>query len=308
MSVTVLLPVHNGSQTLRQAVDSILNQDETDFELLIVDDASTDDSLAIAHGYSRRDSRVTVVARGRSSGLASALNEGLIRASHEFVARMDADDQSLPSRLRIQREFLDTSPAVVAVGSAVLHMGARRDFDHLVEPPQTPREIARTLQTENCIYHSSVMMRRTAVLDLGGYRTEFLHAEDYDLWLRLSRNYDLVNLPEPLLRYRVSVGGMTLARPWRQLYFVYLAQALHQDASISLDEGSARAQEMLAEMNRKWFLSQVAKGTVTELARLRRWRDALGLSARFIAEIGPVASARLTGLVAREYARTRRES
>jgi len=303
MSATFLVPVYNGAETLREAIDSVLAQDDPDFELLIIDDASSDDSAAIAQESARRDSRVVVVVHERNVGLASTLNEGLERASHELVLRMDQDDVSLPARLRVQSAFLDAHPAVVAAGSWVFHMGAQPQQDRLVELPATPREVAVRLQRENCLYHPSVALRRSVVIDAGGYRSEFKNAEDYELWLRLAREHDLANVPEPLLRYRFSLAGMTLSRKWEQLYYVHLAQAMHSHASITVEDASVLARQSLAHVNRRWFMTQVARGTVSELVALHHWQDALRLSAAFGREIGLPTSAKLITFVASKRGR-----
>lgn len=300
MSATFLLPVYNGAATLAEAVDSILAQDAGDFELLLIDDASTDASPAIAHRYAHCDPRVRVVFHERNAGLAATLNEGLRLAGNELVLRMDQDDVSLPSRLRVQRSFMEMHPAVAVAGSWVFHMGGEPRFDRLVELPTTPRAVATRLQQENCLYHPSVAMRRSAVLALGGYRAAFRNAEDYELWLRVSHVHDLANVAEPLLRYRFSVDGMTLGRKWEQLYYVHLAQTVHRNASLELQEADVLARESLAQVGRRSFMSQVARGTVAELVALRHWRDSTRVAARFGREIGVGASAKLMASIARE--------
>jgi hypothetical protein len=299
VSVSVLLPVYNGAVTLPQAMDSILRQAHSDFELLVIDDASTDESAAIIREYARRDTRVTAVMHERNAGLANTLNEGLRRARHELVARMDQDDESLPPRLGAQKKFLDAHPRVAAAGSWVLHMGAGPEFDRLVRLPIEHNEIAAILPRENCLYHPSVMLRRSAVLGAGGYRGEFKNAEDYDLWLRLVRTHELANVAEPLLRYRFSVDGMTLGRKWEQLFYVHLAQATGGDRDVPLGEAEERARTTLADVDRGWFLAQVAQGTVRELVALRHWRDALVVATRFAKEIGPRTSASLIAEIGR---------
>ncbi len=182
-------------------------------------------------------------------------------------------------------------------------MGARPEYDRLVELPATPREVGGTLYRENCLYHPSVALRRSVVLAAGGYRSEFKNAEDYELWLRLSREHDLANVPEPLLRYRFSLGGMTLSRKWEQLYYVHLAQAMHSHADISLEEADVLARASLDDVNRRWFMTQVARGTVSELVALRHWEDAFRLSLSFGREIGLPSSAMLLTLVASKRGR-----
>ena len=304
MSATFLLPVYNGAATLAEAVDSILAQDEDDFELLLIDDASTDASPAIVRRYAHRDPRVRAILHERNAGLAATLNEGLRLAGNDLVLRMDQDDVSLPSRLRVQRSFMETHPAVAVAGSWVFHMGGEPRFDRLVELPITPRAVAAKLQQENCLYHPSVAMRRSAVLSLGGYRAEFRNAEDYELWLRVSHEHDLANVAEPLLRYRFSVDGMTLGRKWEQLYYVHLAQTVHRNASLGLREADVLARESLAQVGRRSFMSQVARGTVSELIALRHWDNAIRIAVRLGREIGIGASARLVASIARERARS----
>jgi glycosyltransferase involved in cell wall biosynthesis len=290
---------------LREAIESVLAQDEPDFELLVVDDASTDGSTALVEEYRRRDSRVVVIAHERNLGLAQTLNEGLERARHELVLRMDQDDVSMPSRLRAQRDYLASHPAVAVAGSWVFHMGARPQLDRLVELPSTPREVAARLQRENCLYHPSVAFRRSLVLEAGGYREEFKNAEDYELWLRLAREHDLANVPEPLLRYRFSLGGMTLSRKWEQLYYVHLAQAVHRRATVSFEEADALALGSLAQINRRWFMAQTARGTLSELIALHHWRDARRLLRIYARDVGPSVSMKLLKEFVRHRVRAR---
>lgn len=299
MSITVLLPVYNGARTLSQAVDSVLRQDYEDFELLVIDDASTDGSSDLVRGYAGRDPRVTALVHERNVGLARTLNEGLERARYDFVARLDQDDEALPNRLREQMSFLEANPGVAVAGSWVLHMGARPEHDRLVRLPTEPDEIAATLPHENCLYHPSVMLRRLEVLESGGYRGEFRNAEDYDLWLRLARVHELANIARPLIRYRFSVDGMTLGRKWEQLYYVHLAQAAASDPDLPFDLVEERAREALAAVDRSRFLSDVAFGTVRELVALRLWRDAVAVARRFEEEIGVRASVSLLAQIAR---------
>ena len=295
MTVTVLLPVYNGLPMLRDAVDSILAQDDVELELLLIDDGSRDESARVISTYAARDHRVTAILHDENVGLTATLNEGLASARHELVARMDHDDIAMPGRLRTQVDFMRSRPEIVLAGSFVFHMGAVRSADRLVELPTTPREVARKLQHENCVYHPTVILRRSPVVEAGGYREEFGNAEDYELWLRLARRHDLANIPEPLLRYRFSVAGATLGRKWEQLRYVHLAQEMHREPGISLAEAERRADERLQSIDRRWFMQQVAGGTVDELIRLRLWDDGRRLARAFTREIGLRESARLYG-------------
>lgn len=275
MSVTVLIPVYNGGATLRQAVDSILAQDVPDIELLVVDDSSRDDSPQIIDEYAARDTRVTAVHNQQNLGLAATLNLGLELARHELVARMDQDDEALPDRLSRQLAFMRDHPSVVAAGSFVYTMGRTRRNDRLVHVPVTPREVARTLPRQNCLYHPSVMLRSAPVLAVGGYRSEFRNAEDYDLWLRLSKHHDLANIPVPLLRYRLSPTGMTFARRWEQLYYATLAQVAFREPALPHTEAAEEAAALLADVDRRRFTELVTRGSVRELTSLGLRADAV---------------------------------
>lgn len=303
MSVTVLLPVYNGAPTLAAAIDSILGQDDSDFELLVIDDASKDASAEVAASFAEQDSRVRFVRHPENRGLAATLNEGLEIAETELVLRMDQDDVALPQRIRVQRAFMAQYPHIAVAGSDVFHMGRDPSFDRLVSVPHTPRDVARRLQTENCMYHPSVVLRVEAIRELGGYRASFRNAEDYDLWLRVSRKHDMANLAEPLLRYRFSVEGMTLSRKWEQLFYVHLAQAANRDPAAPFAELKSAARTSVAAVDRRWFMRQVATGTIDELLRLGLHGDARRVLRGFSGEVGLVASTRLTGRIAASFAR-----
>ena len=301
VKVSVLLPVYNGALTLVQAIESILSQDLSEFELLIIDDFSTDNSATVIQQYMEKDPRVKPIFHDVNIGLAKTLNEGLNLAKSDYVARMDQDDESLPNRLSVQLNYLINHPEVTIVGSFVYHMGAKQEFDRLVELPIYVDEIKKTLEKYNCMYHPSVMLRREKILEIGGYRSEFKNAEDYDLWLRVSRLYPLANIPEPLLRYRFSVSGMTLSRKWEQLFYVYLALASYEEETKSIELATEDAQKMLGKMDKIYFLNQVARGTITELICLKLWKDAIDLTIKFSNDIGWKYSIRLLAYIAKSY-------
>jgi glycosyltransferase involved in cell wall biosynthesis len=293
VTVTVLLPVYNGAATLGPAIESVLSQDDQDFTLLIIDDSSTDGSASTAAEYAQRDSRIHLVRHLENRGLAATLNEGLALADTELVLRMDQDDLALPRRLGVQRAFMQTHPQIAVAGSDVLHMGRTPAHDRLVRLPRSPRQVAIRLQTENCLYHPSVVIRRHQILDLGGYRDSFRNSEDYDLWLRVAGRHDLANIPEPLIRYRFSVRGMTLSRKWEQLFYVYLAQEANRDTQATSDELHARADEALSLVNRRAFMRQVALGTVDELIALGLRKDAFRVISGFARDVGAPTFTRL---------------
>ena len=275
MKCSVLLPVYNGAAFLPLAIESILKQDDPDFEFLLIDDCSTDDSAKIIRHYAASDERIRAIFHRENAGLAATLNEGLTEARSGLIVRMDQDDLALPKRIGAQIGFMRQRPEIAVAGSFVYHMGRRPADDHLMRLPAGHEEIVRTLARENCIYHPSVIMRREPILSLGGYRAEFRNSEDYDLWLRVAKVYRLANLPEPLLRYRFSVTGMTLGRKWQQALYTRMAMIANRHPERSLDQVRQEAAAELENLGKGWFLEQVARGTIRELIRLRLFGDAL---------------------------------
>lgn len=211
-AVSVLLPVHNGQPYLRESIQSILAQSLTDLELLVIDDASTDDSKAVAKSFT--DSRLVLITNDKNLGLAEALNVGIQHATSDLIARHDQDDLAAPTRLAKQVDFLHRNPQVGVVGA----------WAHIITTPaQTPKsrvrqhrhpsddaEIRWRLLWNSPFVHSSVVMRRDLVLEVGGYSGETpFTPEDYDLWVRLADLSGLANLPEFLQSYRETESGMS---------------------------------------------------------------------------------------------------
>jgi hypothetical protein len=202
------MPVRDGEAYLAQAVESVLGQTLDDLELIVVDDGSTDSSLEILERFAAADPRIRVVSDATSSGISAALNRGWREASGPYIARLDADDVALPDRLERQARFLDENPAVAVVGSAAIMIDPNGRELGIAWTPTDARTIHSTLQRRNCLIHPSVLIRRTALNEAGGYR--FDHVEDYDLWLRIAERHELANLPEPMILYRVHPAQVSL--------------------------------------------------------------------------------------------------
>ena len=203
VALTVLLPVRDGAAYLDAAIASIRRQTFADFELLVVDDGSSDASPAIAARHVNEDARVRVHA-SPGEGLVAALNFGIERSGASLVARMDADDISLPTRFERQVARMAAEPDLLVLGTATVRMDAQGRRVGTTVPPTDAAEIDQILDRVNPIAHPTVMMRRAALEDVGGYRRAYQRAEDYDLWLRLAERGRLANLPEALLEYRLS--------------------------------------------------------------------------------------------------------
>jgi len=213
-SVSVLMPVRNGSAFLAAAVESILAQSFTDFELLILDDGSTDGSLAMLQAYARRDARICLISR-ENKGLTATLNELIANARGEYMARMDADDIALPDRLARQLEFLRVNPAVLCVGGAFALIDQAGRYLTTLHPPTSNEEIQDQLVRGHCaLAHPAVMARLQPIRELGGYQRDF--AEDLDLWLRLGEQGQLANLAEEVLHYRLHPASISERAGHRQ--------------------------------------------------------------------------------------------
>jgi glycosyltransferase involved in cell wall biosynthesis len=205
--VSVVMAVYNEAEYISTAIESILRQTFEDFEFLIIDDGSSDKTPEIIKHYAERDGRIRHLVNETNKGLPTSLNRGIEAANGEYIARMDADDRSLPERFERQVEFLETNSDVHVVGCNVRVIGVNGEYFGDREFPQDGRD-PDTLQQEGPqVAHPSVMMRRTSVRAVDGYRTAFKYAQDLDLWIRMARKYGpqfLYVLPQPLFEYRLS--------------------------------------------------------------------------------------------------------
>lgn len=210
-ALSVAMSVYNGERFLADAIESVLAQSFAAFEFLILDDGSDDGSLAIAQEYAARDPRIRVLARP-NRGLVASLNELLAEARAPIVARMDADDLSMPGRFARQMAFLEANPDHGVVGSwsrdidehgQLWRVGGR---DH----PETHAAFLDNVRHGGpLLCHPAVMYRRELVRAVGGYHRAFRHCEDLDLWLRLASVTRIANLPERLLCYRHYAGQVS---------------------------------------------------------------------------------------------------
>jgi glycosyltransferase involved in cell wall biosynthesis len=204
--ISVLLPVYNAQATLGAAIDSILAQTLGSFELIVLDDGSTDGSRQVLKEYQHRDARLKICSCAHL-GIIAALNKGLELAEGEFIARMDADDISLPRRFEIQAAYLTQHPEVGACGSWAQRFGAGHG---LIRGLIDPADIQAELLFQSPVIHPTAMLR-AELFRKHHLHYEFadIHAEDHGLWLRLSRHAALSNLPEVLLQYRIRPNAFS---------------------------------------------------------------------------------------------------
>jgi glycosyltransferase involved in cell wall biosynthesis len=208
-AVSVLMGVRNGAPWVGDAVRSVLEQTLADLELIVIDDGSTDATAALLDAV--RDPRLRVE-HEPPRGLTPSLNRALRLARAPLLARLDADDLALPERLARQRAFLDAHPDTGLLGTGAREVDARDHEIRVVRPPGEDAAIRQALIRRNPFVHSSVMMRRSAVDQAGGYDERFPVAQDYDLWMRMSRITRLGNLAAPLVVRRLLPGRVGAAR------------------------------------------------------------------------------------------------
>ena len=224
--VSVQVPVYNAERYLESAMESILTQTFDDFELVVIDDGSTDGSRAILERLADRDGRIRLTSR-ENRGVTATRNELLELARGEYIAIMDSDDLSLPDRFAEQVRFLDEHPDHVAVGTRSAFIDPDGDVirNWLELESHEQIDAAHMAGDGGALIHPSTMIRRQAVVDLGGYRHAFEPAEDYDLFLRLGEVGKLANLPRVLFEYRQHLSSFGYAQRERQRRGARLARA-----------------------------------------------------------------------------------
>lgn len=216
--VTVLMSVYNGEKYLSEAIDSILAQTYPDFEFLIIDDASSDGSLEIIKSYA--DPRIRLIANAERMGLAANLNRGIQLACGEYIARMDADDISMPQRLAKQVAFMKANPDVAASGTYAMDM-SETGHDLKIRKVMRGASLTRWIWAPPPLIHPTVILRKN-VVEKFGYDVSHEPAEDYGLWIGLHcAGKRLDNMGEVLLRYRVHEQSVTSSKRTIQLLATY---------------------------------------------------------------------------------------
>ena len=241
-AVSVLMAVYNGAPYLPSALDSVLAQSFTDFELVVVDDGSTDETAAILRVYAQRDPRFVLVRNERNLKLTASLNRGLAVCRAPLVARADGDDLFSPNWLETQVQFLQRFTDIDVVASASWQMDSSGRPTHLYIPLREHECIKFNLLWECPIIHSGVVFRRATVMAVGGYDERFPITQDYDLWARLAANHRFAISQETLVRWRVHEHSTTGKQPELQSRFVdaISRRQLEEYLGYALESGDAR--------------------------------------------------------------------
>jgi glycosyltransferase involved in cell wall biosynthesis len=218
-SVDVILPVYNGARYLEAALASLLQDSDPISKIIAIDDGSTDATSLILARFSAVCPKIKVLRQPRA-GLVTALNRGLAASNSTYIARMDADDISLPGRFLTQMRYLEKYPHISVVGAQAAYIDEKGTLaGSQTQFPLLPHDVRSGLLNKGCVLcHPSILARREAVLAVGGYRKAFKHAEDYDLWLRLSEKSQLANLPDVFLQYRQHDSQISSSTNLRQSF------------------------------------------------------------------------------------------
>lgn len=206
--LSIIMSVYNSEDTIQAAVRSILDQTFTDFEFIIVDDGCSDQTIPLINELT--DPRIKLITNEVNIGLARSLNKAIAASTGRYIARQDADDVSLPERLEKQVEFLNTHPDVTLLGTT------RGTLDETGKMISTKTKLENPCHDDfikrNCLVHGSIVIRREALIEVGGYNELFRFSQDYELWLRISKTHKVMNLQEPLYGVRRHGNRVTLTK------------------------------------------------------------------------------------------------
>ncbi|WP_440956349.1 glycosyltransferase family 2 protein [Methanosarcina sp. Mfa9] len=234
MKISIIMSVYNGENYLDESIQSILTQTFRDFEFIIINDCSTDNSLHIIEEYLEKDDRIFLINNKVNLGLTKSLNLGIKRAKGKYIARIDADDIALLERLKIQYDYLEKNRDVFLVGSGAYYVDENGKIITTSKPLTKTMDIEKKLSILNCLHHPTIMFRHEGFM----YREKFVYAQDYDFYLRLlSSKKNMSNISEPLINYRINPNAISWSKQSKQKYFALKAKEFyHQRLKYGKDE------------------------------------------------------------------------
>lgn len=208
--VSIIIPTHNREAFIREAIDSVLAQSFADWEIIIIDDASTDKTESIVSEYVTKDSRIKYYKNEENLGIARTRNKGLKIAKGIYIAPLDSDDIWMDKeKLKKQVEFLDTNQDYALLGGGIMHIDKESKLVKKVLFPVYDSVIRNIILQFNPFAQSTLLFRKDVALELGGYSTEYKICDDYDLWLRIGIKHKFTNIPQVLSGYRIHGGNIT---------------------------------------------------------------------------------------------------
>jgi len=252
--ITVLMPAYNAERYIAAAISSVLKQSFTDFELLIVNDGSTDNTARIIKSF--KDPRIVLVEH-ENKGIAEALNTGLIYSRAPYIARFDADDICYPDRLKTQYDFITAHPEYSIIGSAADYMDAHENYIFTQHPVAHLNEEIQDLSYTICPFiHSSVFYKKDIIIRNGGYNQHAYTYEDHFLWMNILKNAKACNLSQPLLKVRLNPESITIDEKWRTKKFRDIKYASLKSGVITAADGME-----LKQIAKKQYLPKIKEGS-----------------------------------------------
>jgi len=252
--ITVLMPAYNAAKYIAEAIRSVLAQSFGDFELLIINDGSTDHTANIIASF--HDPRIVMINQ-ENKGIAAALNVGLKHARAPYVARFDADDICYPDRLKVQYDFITAHPGYNIIGSAADYVDADDNYMFTQHPVAHLNEEIQDLKYSICPFiHSSVFYKKSTILANGGYNEHAYTYEDHFLWVNILKSTKACNLSQPLLRVRINPESITIDEKWRTRKFKEIKYTSLKNRSITAAEG-----DELKQIAGQQYLPKIKEGS-----------------------------------------------
>lgn len=218
--VSIILSVYNGEKYLDDSISSVLSQSYKHFELIIINDGSSDNSISIITEWSKKDKRIVVVDK-KNTGLTSSLNIGLEKSNGKYIARIDADDVWLSSKLESQVDFMEKHPEIVLLGTGTNFINEDGEVlnQNEVKQPTTDLELRKIYLYKNPFVHSSVLFRTSTMISLGPYNVNYKYAQDYEFWYRMMKVGHIAILPEVLISRRLTDNMIGVKKNRQQRYY-----------------------------------------------------------------------------------------
>jgi glycosyltransferase involved in cell wall biosynthesis len=251
--ITVLMPAYNAGKYIAEAITSVLEQSFTDFELLIINDGSTDDTTKVVRSFN--DRRIVLVNQD-NKGIAHALNVGLNNARAPYIARFDADDICYPNRLKTQYDFITAYPEYSVIGSAADYIDAEGHFIFTHHPAAHLNEEIQQLKFSVCPFiHSSVFYKKEVIVSNGGYNEHAYTYEDHFLWVNILKNEKACNLSQALIKVRLNPESITIDEKWHSRKFRSIKYSTLKKRSITVAEG-----QELFQISGKHYSPKIKEG------------------------------------------------
>jgi glycosyltransferase involved in cell wall biosynthesis len=252
--ITILMPAYNAGKYIGDAIESVLQQSFTDFELLIVNDGSTDNTADVVGSFN--DPRIVMIYQD-NKGVSLALNKGLKYARAPYIARFDADDVCHLERLQLQYDFMISNPEYSIVGSAADYMDMDGNYLFTSTPPAFNNEDIQQLKYTVCPFiHSTVFYKKDVILEAGGYNEHAYTFEDHFLWVNILKDQKACNFSQPLIKLRLNPESITIDEKWRPRRFLDIKYATLKNRRITAQEGI-----QLTGIGQKQYSSKIKQGS-----------------------------------------------